>query len=229
MAENTWAAIQGRNALNVTWDEGKKADLSSEGLRAAALDGLPKPGSAGKNEIDAVYEIPYEAHATMEPMNCTAYVHDDVCEVWAPTQNPQEVQRDVSAATRISQKNVTVHVPLIGGGFGRRLQSDYAVEAARVSQAINAPVQVFWTRDDDLQHDYYHGMSIQYASASLSPAKMPRIRSRGGSGVPTGAWRSVGEFNAAYATQCFIDEMAWLYSVIRSICAWSCTKVAPWK
>jgi isoquinoline 1-oxidoreductase beta subunit len=208
VAENTWAAIQGRNALNVTWDEGKKADLSSEGLRTAALDGLPKPGSVGKNEIDAVYEIPYEAHATMEPMNCTAYVQDDVCEVWAPTQNPQEVQRDVSAATKISQKNVTVHIPLIGGGFGRRLQSDYAVEAAQVSQAINAPVQVFWTRDDDLQHDYYHEMSIQYASASLSPVKLPRIKSRGGSGVPTGAWRSVGEFNEAYATQCFIDEMA---------------------
>ena len=141
--------------MNVTWNEGQKADLSSEGLRTAALDGLPKPGSLGKNEIDAVYEIPYEAHATMEPMNCTAYMHDDVCEVWAPTQNPQEVQHDVSAALGISQKNVTVHIPLMGGGFGRRLQSDYGVEAARVSQAINAPVQVFWTRDDDLQHDYY--------------------------------------------------------------------------
>jgi isoquinoline 1-oxidoreductase beta subunit len=208
VAENTWAAIRGRGALNVTWNEGKKADLSSEGLRTAALDGLPKPGSVGKNEIDAIYEIPYEAHATMEPMNCTAYVHDDVCEVWAPTQNPQEVQRNVASSTSISQKNVTVHVPLMGGGFGRRLQSDYGVEAARVSQAINAPVQVFWTRDDDLQHDYYHGMSIQYASASLSPAKLPRITSKGGSGVPTGAWRSVGEFNTAYATQCLIDEMA---------------------
>ncbi len=208
VAENTWAAIRGRSALNVTWDEGKKADLSSEGLRTAALDGLPKPGSVGKNEIDAVYEIPYEAHATMEPMNCTAYVRDDVCEVWAPTQSPQEVQRNVSAATRISQKNVTVHIPLIGGGFGRRLQSDYAVEAARVSQAIQAPVQVFWTRDDDLQHDYYHEMSIQYATAPLSPVRLPRVTARGGSGVPTGAWRSVGEFNQAYATQCFIDEMA---------------------
>ena len=208
VAENTWAAIQGRKVLNVTWDEGRNADLSSENLRAAAIDSLPAPGSVGEGRLDAIYEIPYEAHATMEPMNCTAYVHDDVCEVWAPTQSPQNVQRNVSMATRLSQQNVTVHIPLIGGGFGRRLQSDYAVEAARVSQAINAPVQVFWTRDDDLQHDYYHEMSIQYASAPLSPVRLPRIIARGGSGVPTGAWRSVGEFNTAYATQCFLDEMA---------------------
>jgi isoquinoline 1-oxidoreductase beta subunit len=208
VAENTWAAIRGRSALNVTWDEGKRADLSSEGLRTAALDGLPKPGLVGENQIDAIYEIPYEAHATMEPMNCTAHVHADICELWAPTQNPQEVQRNVSTALEISQKNVTVHVTLIGGGFGRRLQSDYGVEAARVSQAIHAPVQVFWTRDDDMQHDYYHSMSIQYASAHLSPVKLPRLDSKGGSGVPTGAWRSVGEFNTAYATQCLIDEMA---------------------
>jgi isoquinoline 1-oxidoreductase beta subunit len=103
---------------------------------------------------------------------------------------------------------VTVHVPLIGGGFGRRLEVDYAVEAAQVSQAIQAPVQVFWTREDDLQHDYYHEMSVHYASVSLSEVRMPGIGTRNGSGVPTGAWRSVGEFTEAYPTQCFIDELA---------------------
>ena len=208
VAENSWAAIQGRNALNVTWDEGKKANLSSEGLRAAVADGLPKLGSVGKNEIEAVYEIPYEAHATMEPMNCTAYVHDNVCEVWAPTQNPQAVQRNVASATNIQLNNIIVHVPLFGGGFGRRLKTDYAVEAAQVSQAIQAPVQVFWTRDDDLQHDYYHKMSVSYARGSLSTLKMRRIQTKGGSGIPTGDWRSVGEFTKAYPFQCFIDEMA---------------------
>jgi len=208
IAENSWAAIQGRSALKVTWDEGKNIDLNSEGIRAEARDGLPKPGSVGNNELDAVYEIPYEAHATMEPMNCCAYVHGDACEVWAPTQNPQEVQRNVSAATGIPVRNVAVHIPLIGGGFGRRLLADYAVEAAQVSQALQAPVQVLWTRDDDLQHDAYHRLNVQYVSASLSPAKLPRIKIRGGSGVPTAAWRSVEEFDEAYATQCFIDEMA---------------------
>ncbi len=208
VAENSWAAIQGRFALKITWDEGKNVDLNSEGIRAKAMDGLPKPGSVGDNELDAVYEIPYEAHATMEPMNCSASVQGDSCEVWAPTQNPQEVKRNVSAATGILDKNVKVHVPLIGGGFGRRLLADYAVEAALVSQAIQAPVQVFWTRDDDLQHDAYHMLNVQYASASLSPLKMPSIRRSNGSGVPTAAWRSVEEFDDAFARQCFIDEMA---------------------
>jgi isoquinoline 1-oxidoreductase beta subunit len=208
VAENSWAAIQGRRMLNIAWDGGKNADLSSEGLHAQAVERLPEPGSAGKNEIDAVYYIPYEAHATMEPMNSSAYVHDSVCEVWAPTQNPQEVQRNVSAAIDIPKKKVTVHIPLIGGGFGRRLLSDYAVEAAQVSQAIQAPVQVLWTRDDDFQHDAYHGMNVQYVSAPLSPPELPSIKLSSGSGVPTAAWRSVENFDEAYATQCFIDEMA---------------------
>ncbi|HSL42940.1 MAG TPA: molybdopterin cofactor-binding domain-containing protein, partial [Anaerolineales bacterium] len=159
--------------------------------------------------IEAVYEIPFEAHATMEPMNCTAHVHDGMCEEWAPTQNPQNVQMQVAGATGIPQDNVIVNVPLIGGGFGRRLQTDYAVEAALVSQAINAPVQVVWTRDDDLQHDFYHDLSVHYASATREQVGMPRVTSSGSrSSVPTGAWRSVEHFPQAYATQCFIDEMA---------------------
>ncbi len=208
VGENSWAVMQGRNALEVTWDEGIQADLSSEDLRARAAGSLPSPGSAGDDSVDALYSMPYEAHATMEPMNCTAHVHGDVCEVWAPTQSPQEVQRMISRVVGISMKNITVHVPLLGGGFGRRLQADYAVEAAQVSQAIQAPVQVLWTRDDDMHHDYYHEMSVHYARGSLSAIRMPRIQTRGGSGVPTGAWRSVGEFTQAYPTQCFIDEMA---------------------
>ena len=209
VAENTWAAIQGRNALEVVWDEGSNASLSSEELRATARARLPQPGSNSKL-MDAVYEIPFEAHATMEPMNCTVHIHDGMCDVWAPTQNPQEVQRQVAFATRIPQENVIVNVPLIGGGFGRRLQADYAVEAALVSQAVDAPVQVVWTRDDDLQHDFYHDMSVQYASVARDNLNLPRVIPAGSrSPVPTGAWRSVDHFPQAYATQCFIDEMAY--------------------
>jgi isoquinoline 1-oxidoreductase beta subunit len=125
--------------------------------------------------------------------------------VWAPTQNPQEVQRAVNRVTRLPTQ---VNVPLIGGGFGRRLQSDYAEEAALVSQAINAPVQVVWTRDDDLQHDFYHPMAVQYLTIPLDNLRVPGPRQNGGTTVPTGAWRSVGEFTDAYGVQCFIDEMA---------------------
>jgi isoquinoline 1-oxidoreductase beta subunit len=209
VAENTWAAIQGRDALKITWDEGQNASLNSEELRDAAKGRLPAQGN-NPNLMEAAYEIPFEAHATMEPMNCTAHVHDEICEVWAPTQNPQEVQGRVASAVGMSGKNVIVNVPLIGGGFGRRLQADYAVEAALVSKAIGEPVQVVWTRDDDIQHDFYHDLSVQNASIMRDRLSAPLVQVMGSySAVPTGAWRSVENFPQAYAMQSFIDEMAY--------------------
>lgn len=209
VAENTWAAIQGRTALTITWDEGGNASLSSEELRNRVKGRLPAQGN-NPNLMEAAYEIPFEAHATMEPMNCTAHVHDGICEVWAPTQNPQEVQGRVASAIGMSGKNVIVNVPLIGGGFGRRLQADYAVEAALVSKAIGGPVQVAWTRDDDLQHDFYHDLSVQNASIMRDRLSLPLVQAMGAySAVPTGAWRSVENFPQAYAMQSFLDEMAY--------------------
>jgi isoquinoline 1-oxidoreductase subunit beta len=205
VAENSWAAIQGRNALKVTWEE-PNVKLDSQQMMANAVNSFKKLTTSGM--LEATYEIPYEAHATMEPMNCTAYVHDGVCEVWAPTQSPQDVLSEVANMVDIPQDQVTVHVPLIGGGFGRRLQTDYAVEAAQVSQAANAPVQVLWTRDDDLQHDFYHPLTVQHAYVSLEKPRSPSIQVMNGSGVPTGAWRSVDQFDRAYSEQCFLDEMA---------------------
>ncbi len=207
-AENSWAAIRGRNALTVQWDEGRNSSLDSEAMLANEVNDLPAIGSR-PNLLQAVYVMPYEAHATMEPMNCTVYAHDDFCEVWAPTQTPQEVQASVASVMGISQKNVTVNVTLIGGGFGRRLQVDYAVEAAQVAQAVGAPVQVLWTRDDDLQHDFYQDYAVHYVNVPLGEVVRPRISTRRGPGsVPTGAWRSVDNFPEAYARECFIDEMA---------------------
>jgi isoquinoline 1-oxidoreductase beta subunit len=208
VAEHSWAAIQGRKALTVKWDEGKNAEISSAAMTTQVVETLPAPGSL-PDQLDAVYIMPYEAHATMEPMNCTAHVHDEICQVWTPTQNPQEVQGDVASALKIARDKVTVNVTLIGGGFGRRLQTDYAVEAALVSQAVGAPVQVFWTRDDDFQHDFYQGMAVQYARAPLDKIGKPILTTkRGPSAIPTGAWRSVDNPVEAYATQCLIDEVA---------------------
>ena len=206
VADNSWAAIRGRNALKVTWDEGSNATLDSQEMMKNATGRLKKSNKSGV--LEAIYEMPYEAHATMEPMNCTAHFHDGVCEVWAPTQNPQEVQRAVAGVCHLAQDKVTVHVPLIGGGFGRRLQADYAQEAALVSKAIQAPVQVVWTRDDDLQHDFYQPLLAQYASGPLDHPGLPLVLSAGGMGIPTGAWRSVENFPAAYANDCYIDELA---------------------
>jgi len=206
IAENSWAAIRGRDALKVTWDEGSGATLDSQQMMQKARERLKKTDKPGL--IEAYYEMPYEAHATMEPMNCAAHYHDGICEVWAPTQSAQDVQRAVARVTELPADKVTVHLPLIGGGFGRRLQTDYAEEAALLSKTVAGPVQVVWTRADDLQHDFYQPMAAQYAYTTMDRIAIPPIRVANGGGVPTGAWRSVGEFTRAYSEQCFIDEMA---------------------
>jgi isoquinoline 1-oxidoreductase beta subunit len=209
VADNTWAAIKGRDALEITWDSGENADLNSTAIQEALAKKAPQPGSAAQNEIEAIYQMPYEAHMTMEPMNCTAHVHDGICEVWAPTQNPQSVMRAVQSTLKMGSDAVTVNVTLMGGGFGRRLQSDYAAEAASVSKEIGKPVQVVWTRQDDVQHDFYHPTSYHYASADPNNPNQRNIRSFDDrSSIPTGAWRSVREFSRAFPRECFIDEMA---------------------
>ncbi len=126
-------------------------------------------------------------------------------------KTPEPTDADIDAAmgdVGLSSDNVTVHVPLIGGGFGRRLQIDYAIEAAKLSKAINAPVQVVWTRDDDLQHDFYHSLAVKYASAAPDKMALPIISVTNGFGVPTWAWRSVENFTRAYSEQSFIAEKA---------------------
>ncbi|MBE7474470.1 MAG: xanthine dehydrogenase family protein molybdopterin-binding subunit [Anaerolineae bacterium] len=229
VAENTWAALQGREALQVTWDEGPNATLNSETIHQNILAQLPATVAKGSDNIQApntgkmevLYEIPYLAHATMEPMNCVADVRLNHCEVWAPTQNPQfaqaikqlplerRVTRFISRALGLHGNPVTVNVTLMGGGFGRRLQVDYISEAIQVSHAVGQPVQVVWTREDDIQHDFYHPLSYHYVSSELDAmAEMKQQPYYGPAGVPTGAWRSVEHFTQAFVQECFVDELA---------------------
>jgi CO/xanthine dehydrogenase Mo-binding subunit len=213
VADNTWSALKGRDALEITW-EGGNPELSSAAIRDILSERAPQPGSLSGDMTDAVYEFPYQAHATMEPMNCTAHVQGDTCQLWAPTQSPQDVQRAVQSGLNLPRDAVTVEVTLMGGGFGRRLQTDYAVEAAKLSQSLNAPVQVFWTREDDIQHDFYHPMGYIYLLGNTNEINRPRIRSYDGSGfIPTGAWRSVGNHPEAFARECFIDELAFAQDI----------------
>jgi CO/xanthine dehydrogenase Mo-binding subunit len=208
VAENTWAAIQGRRALIITWKEGKNSERSTEGIHQDLLSkaGAPEPG---ENKLDVIYEIPYLPHLTMEPMTCTADVQSDRCEVWAPTQSPQEAKSVVRSITGLSEKDIIVHVPLIGGGFGRRLEVDYVEEAVKISQEIGGPIKLFWSRDDDIQHDRYHPMSIHRVIMDLENPELPDAQfSRNGSGVPTGAWRSVSNMPEAFVRETAIDEMA---------------------
>lgn len=226
VAENTWAAIQGRQALQITWDEGQHATLNSESIRQNILTQLPPTVAIGSDDtqaqtrgkLEVLYEIPYLAHATMEPMNCVAHMSWNGGEVWAPTQNPQgafsqlpggRLVRYIKRKLGTSFDLLKVNVTLIGGGFGRRLEVDYIGEAMQVSQAAGTPVQVAWTREDDIQHDFYHPLSYHYVSADLDPmAEMKQQSYYGPSEVRVGAWRSVEHFTQAFVQECFVDELA---------------------
>ncbi|MEW5873227.1 MAG: molybdopterin cofactor-binding domain-containing protein [Chloroflexota bacterium] len=210
VAENTWAAFQGKRALKITWDEGKGAQTSS----AALLQAMNEKAQAQVASLDAgvfsaVYTQPFEAHAPMEPMNCTADVRSDRCEVWAPSQDPQQAWQVARNISGLKSEQVTVHVPLIGGGFGRRHQPDFVRQALELSKAVGAPVQVVWTREDDIQHDFYHPIGVHVISTPRAAPRLPSPRSQQTTGsVPTGYWRSVENFHQALARECFLDELA---------------------
>jgi isoquinoline 1-oxidoreductase beta subunit len=223
VAETTWAAIQGREALEITWEEGRNADLSSAAIEQELADRASQQvttGEAGTSQlIESIYAMAYMAHVPMEPMNCVADVRKDQCEIWVPTQNPQEVLSRVTRFTQLPSDSIKVNVTLIGGGFGRRLEIlkggrtppvDYVIEAVQISSIINAPVQVFWTRDDDLRYDLFHPMSYHHLSASLDQPERVRVHAyEATAAIPTGYWRAVENVPEAFAYECFLDEMAW--------------------
>ncbi len=171
VAENTWSALQGRAALDVRWDLGDYGDLDSDKIRQMALDEIAAdftPTTDGSaTVIETLYEVPYLAHATMEPMVCVADVRSDGCDVWVPTQNRQEAKRHAQSITHLRGDTIRIHVPLIGCGFGRRLRVDYVDEAVELSKIMGVPVKVFWTREDDLQHDFYRPASVHQMRARL--------------------------------------------------------------
>jgi CO/xanthine dehydrogenase Mo-binding subunit len=167
VADSTWAAIKGSKALNVTWDNGafssSSADIAAEFSRLADGAGVvaEEHGDADTSlrsaakRVSATYTAPYLAHATMEPMNCTARVTSDRCEVWVPTQNPQGVQEAAARISGLPLDSVTVHVTYLGCGWGRRGRVDYAEDALEIAKRVDAPVQTMWTREEDMQHDFY--------------------------------------------------------------------------
>jgi len=180
VADSTWQAIAGRRALVVDWDSGAGADENTEKQRATCAElvkgygkelrkiGDPEAAFAGAaKKVEAEYELPFLAHATMEPPNCTASVRDGKCEVWVPVQNPGGLGAALVSALALPASAITIHVTLLGGGFGRRLNIDYGVEAALISRAVGGPVKVQWTREDDLRHDYYRPMSHHRLRAGL--------------------------------------------------------------
>lgn len=265
VADNTWSAMEGRRALQIEWDEGPNAAVSSESIRKLYEESGGKAGAIARKDgdvdaaltratkkVEAVYEVPFLAHATMEPMNCAADVRADGCDIYAPTQFQTFSQNTGAKITGLKPEQVRIHTTYLGGGFGRRAEQDFITEAVELSKAVGAPVQVTWSREDDMQHDFYRpaaytkliggldadGSPIAWKCRVVSPSIMSRFfpgSVKNGldnssvegivdskyaipnffcdyvlteTGVPVGFWRSVGNSQNGYITECFMEELA---------------------
>jgi isoquinoline 1-oxidoreductase subunit beta len=265
LADNTWSAMEGRRALQIEWDEGPNAAVSSESIRKLYLENAEKSGAIARKDgdveaalasaakkVEAVYEVPFLAHATMEPMNCAADVRADGCDIYAPTQFQTFSQNTGAKITGLKPEQVRIHTTYLGGGFGRRAEQDFITEAVELSKGAGAPVQVTWTREDDMQHDFYRPAALTKLTAGLdadgwpvawkcrvvSPSFIERyfpgavkngldtsavegvVESEYAisnffcdyvlteTGVPVGPWRSVGNSQNGFITECFMDELA---------------------
>jgi isoquinoline 1-oxidoreductase subunit beta len=188
VADTVWAAMEGRRLLSVNWDEGLNKNLNTAAVMASLKQAAAKKGASlyaigevskvSGRRISAEYQLPFMAHAPMEPGNCTANYSGTSCELWAPTQVPQDCRDSVAQAIGLDPDLVKVNVTLMGGGFGRRLEHDYAVEAALVSKALHdaripASVKVIWTREDDMRFSTYRPASLHQLSAVLDGSGWP--------------------------------------------------------
>lgn len=248
VADSFWSALQGRDALRIDWDEGAASQLTSADIDQRFIQAATGRGEVTRDHgdarkllkraqrvIEADYEAPYLAHAAMEPMNCTAHVTTERCELWVPTQNQSDAKETAAHYSGLHESAVRIHTTFIGGGFGRRLRSDFVAEAVQIAKGARVPVQLIWTLEDDLQHDYYRpgnytrlqatldekGQPLAWLQRIVGPAlslggvdvpyAIPNIREEHvelDPGIPTGPWRSVGASQNAFAVECFIDELA---------------------
>jgi len=180
IARNTGAAIKGRDALKIVWDDGANGKHDSVSYRSELEEAARKPGLVVRKEGDVEaalkaadkvivgeYYLPHFAHVSMEPPVAVASVKDGKAEIWAPVQSPGGAREDIAKTLGIAEENVTVNVTLLGGGFGRKSKCDFAIEAALLSKALGAPVKVQWTREDDIRHDFLHTVSAERIEAGL--------------------------------------------------------------
>jgi isoquinoline 1-oxidoreductase beta subunit len=253
VADGYWQAQQALNRLQVEFDDGGNSHWEQGDIFKQFADDLDKSSAGGDEEtdveagdtisalanasqvIDAEYRVPFLAHAPMEPMNCTAWVHDGECELWLGTQNPLGFAKDISDVLGFDLDKVTVHNQYLGGGFGRRAFSDIAVQAAQIASEVHYPVKLVWSREEDTRHDHYRQASISRFRAGLDadgnaiawhnhyvnkhdPEEAPHIPyaidnqrivyTQSSTPVPWGFWRSVDHSLHAYFTESFIDEIA---------------------
>jgi len=189
IADNTWAAFQGRKALKIQWDSSPNSSYTSAEFRKALTSTARQPGKVARNIgdvdaefakggkiIEAEYYAPHLAHASMEPPVAVAEYRDGKVLAWAPTQSPQAVQETIASVLGLKKEDVICHVTLLGGGFGRKSKPDQVAEAAVLSKELGKPVKVVWSREDDIKFDFYHSVAAMYFKAAI-----------GGDGKPT-AW-----------------------------------------
>ena len=186
IADDTWSAMQGRNALQITWEDGPNAANSSEAVSRLYRERAEQSGAIARKDgdvdaalatatkrVEAEYEVPFLAHATMEPMNCAADVRSDGCDIYAPTQFQTFSQMTGAKITGLKPEQVRIHTTYLGGGFGRRAEQDFIAEAVELSKAAGAPVQVTWSREDDMQHDFYRPAAYEKLTAGLDAEGWP--------------------------------------------------------
>jgi isoquinoline 1-oxidoreductase beta subunit len=213
IADNTWAAFQGRKALKIDWDTSPHAAYNSEQFRETLESTSRQPGKVVRNLgdveaefarggkiIEAEYYTPHLAHASMEPPVAVAEYRDGKVEAWAPTQAPQAVQETIAGVLGIKKEDVTCHVTLLGGGFGRKSKPDQVAEAAVLSKQLGKPVKVVWKREDDIQFDFYHSVAAMYMKAAVGADGKPTAWLQRTVYPPIG---STFDVNAKYAD----DEM----------------------
>lgn len=248
VADNTWTAMQARSAVRIVWDEGANAHLDTATLfeeaerlskgQMSIASSIGDVGAVRGTVIEATYRGPFLAHATMEPMNATADVRSDGCTVWAPTQAPTACRAVAQRVSGLPLERVRFFPTYLGGGFGRRNETDYVQDAVEISKAIGKPVQVVWTREEDIQHDFYRPMSLNVLRAVLSssgdlvafshdvvspangrmalngarpPYAIPNLQLRYAAqdhGIPIGSWRAPGCNWNVFVVETFIDELA---------------------
>ena len=253
IADGYWQAKKALDKLAVEFDDGGNGAATQDGIFERFADEMERSAAEGRVQddfvsgdataaldaaaqvIEAEYRVPFLAHATMEPMNCTAWVHDGRCELWLGTQNPLGFARQVAKAIDMDPAQVLLHNQYLGGGFGRRAFDDFAVQAARLAANVTYPVKLIWSREEDMRHDHYRQASISRFRGGLDaagqavawqnhyvnkhdPEEAPHIPyaikdqsivfSESGTHVPWGFWRSVDHSLHAFFTESFIDELA---------------------
>jgi isoquinoline 1-oxidoreductase beta subunit len=186
VADHMWAAKKGLKAAAIQWDEGANATVDSASLIRQLEEASKQPGAVARNEgdaesalagaaqrIEAIYQLPFLAHAAMEPMNCTVHARKDGCDIWVGTQAPTLTQAMVAEITGLPKEAVKIHNHLLGGAFGRRLDADGTMLAVKIAQKVNGPVKVVWSREEDIQHDMYRPYYYDRLSAGLDANGKP--------------------------------------------------------